>query len=264
MRDIYAARGARAGATGPLGPDTLDHAQQRSRRTTMPRTADSTAHRSFRRPCVSSSARLLVGTGAADAAEMALDTFRAMARGGIYDQVGGGFHRYAVDDAWQVPHFEKMLYDNALLIGLGTHLWQATQDAEVRTCDGGDAGLGAPRNDGRRRRLLRIARRGQRRRRRQVLRLGRIRARHRPRPRFRRLQGVLWRHSWRELRGIQHPARGRRSRGRDTPRRDHAGCAERGARPRTASRSSPSAIDGRDLAATRKNSPRGTASCSAR
>ena len=59
-------------------------------------------------------------------------SFRAMARGGIYDQIGGGFARYAVDDAWQVPHFEKMLYDNALLARLGVHLWQATKDPEVR------------------------------------------------------------------------------------------------------------------------------------
>ena len=59
-------------------------------------------------------------------------SFTQMARGGIYDQVGGGFARYSVDAQWLVPHFEKMLYDNALLIRLGAHLWQATQDAEVR------------------------------------------------------------------------------------------------------------------------------------
>jgi uncharacterized protein len=47
--------------------------------------------------------------------EMALYTLRAMAGGGIHDQIGGGFHRYAVDETWTVPHFEKMLYDNALL-----------------------------------------------------------------------------------------------------------------------------------------------------
>ncbi|HEX5830693.1 MAG TPA: thioredoxin domain-containing protein, partial [Gemmatimonadaceae bacterium] len=56
---------------------------------------------------------------------------RAMARGGIYDQVGGGFHRYSVDAAWQVPHFEKMLYDNALLARLYLHVYQATADAEA-------------------------------------------------------------------------------------------------------------------------------------
>ncbi len=66
------------------------------------------------------------------AREMVLHSFRRMARGGIYDQVGGGFARYAVDAVWLVPHFEKMLYDNALLVRLGAHLWQATGDPEVR------------------------------------------------------------------------------------------------------------------------------------
>jgi hypothetical protein len=64
---------------------------------------------------------------------MTRDTFLAMARGGIYDQVGGGLSRYSVDAKWLVPHFEKMLYDNALFVRLGVHLWQATQDDEIRT-----------------------------------------------------------------------------------------------------------------------------------
>ncbi|WP_231980816.1 thioredoxin domain-containing protein [Tessaracoccus coleopterorum] len=51
-----------------------------------------------------------------------------MARGGIYDQVGGGFHRYAVDAGWVVPHFEKMLYDNALLLGTYVRGWRRTAD----------------------------------------------------------------------------------------------------------------------------------------
>jgi uncharacterized protein YyaL (SSP411 family) len=55
-------------------------------------------------------------------------TLRRMARGGIYDQLGGGFHRYAADGAWRRPHFEKMLYDNALLARLYTHAWQARHD----------------------------------------------------------------------------------------------------------------------------------------
>jgi len=62
---------------------------------------------------------------------MVRTSFVKMARGGIYDQVGGGFHRYAVDDRWLVPHFEKMLYDNALLARLGVHLWQVTHDEEI-------------------------------------------------------------------------------------------------------------------------------------
>lgn len=66
------------------------------------------------------------------ALEMVSDTFQKMANGGIYDQVGGGFHRYAVDGIWLVPHFEKMLYDNALLVRLGANLWQATHDPDVK------------------------------------------------------------------------------------------------------------------------------------
>jgi uncharacterized protein len=55
-------------------------------------------------------------------------TLTKMARGGMYDQIGGGFHRYSVDAQWLVPHFEKMLYDNALLARLYTRAWQWTKD----------------------------------------------------------------------------------------------------------------------------------------
>jgi len=55
-------------------------------------------------------------------------TLSAMCQGGIYDHLGGGFARYATDDAWLVPHFEKMLYDNALLLELMTEVWQETRD----------------------------------------------------------------------------------------------------------------------------------------
>ncbi|OII70610.1 thioredoxin domain-containing protein [Streptomyces sp. CC77] len=65
-------------------------------------------------------------TGAEGALQMAADTCEAMARGGIYDQLGGGFARYSVDREWVVPHFEKMLYDNALLCRVYAHLWRAT------------------------------------------------------------------------------------------------------------------------------------------
>jgi uncharacterized protein YyaL (SSP411 family) len=60
--------------------------------------------------------------------EIIVDTLTKMARGGIYDQVGGGFHRYSVDARWLVPHFEKMLYDNALLARLYTRAWQWTKE----------------------------------------------------------------------------------------------------------------------------------------
>ncbi|MEU9988551.1 thioredoxin domain-containing protein [Streptomyces sp. NPDC048045] len=65
-------------------------------------------------------------TGAEGALQMAQDTCERMARGGIYDQLGGGFARYSVDRDWIVPHFEKMLYDNALLCRVYAHLWRAT------------------------------------------------------------------------------------------------------------------------------------------
>ncbi len=58
--------------------------------------------------------------------EMSAHTLRAMASGGMYDQVGGGFARYSVDAHWIVPHFEKMLYDNALLARAYLHGWQVT------------------------------------------------------------------------------------------------------------------------------------------
>ncbi len=60
------------------------------------------------------------------ALEMVEHTLQKMAYGGIYDQVGGGFHRYSTDAYWLVPHFEKMLYDNALLARLYLHAWQIT------------------------------------------------------------------------------------------------------------------------------------------
>ncbi len=61
-----------------------------------------------------------------EALSMAEKTLTAMARGGIYDQLGGGFARYSVDASWIVPHFEKMLYDNALLLRVYAHWWRLT------------------------------------------------------------------------------------------------------------------------------------------
>ncbi len=63
---------------------------------------------------------------------MALTTLHAMAGGGIHDQLGGGFARYSVDATWTVPHFEKMLYDNALLARAYLHGWQRSHDARLR------------------------------------------------------------------------------------------------------------------------------------
>ncbi|MFD4950976.1 thioredoxin domain-containing protein [Streptomyces sp. NPDC058451] len=93
-------------------------------------------------------------TGSEGALQMAADTCERMARGGIHDQLGGGFARYSVDRDWVVPHFEKMLYDNALLCRVYAHLWRATGSdfarrvalatadfmvRELRTAEGGFA-----------------------------------------------------------------------------------------------------------------------------
>jgi len=69
-------------------------------------------------------------TGSEQALEMALFTLEKMARGGLYDQLGGGFHRYSVDARWAVPHFEKMLYDNAQLVRVYLHGLQIVRGRE--------------------------------------------------------------------------------------------------------------------------------------
>ena len=71
-------------------------------------------------------------TGNERALEIVSYTCRKMAEGGIYDQLGGGFHRYSTDSRWLVPHFEKMLYDNALLSRLYLHHYQVTKDEASR------------------------------------------------------------------------------------------------------------------------------------
>ena len=74
------------------------------------------------------------------ALQMADFTLKAMARGGIYDQIGGGFHRYSTDEKWHIPHFEKMLYDNAQLITTYLEAYQITSDDYFATIAGETAG----------------------------------------------------------------------------------------------------------------------------
>jgi uncharacterized protein YyaL (SSP411 family) len=64
------------------------------------------------------------------ALDMAKQTLSSMAQGGLFDQIGGGFHRYSVDEKWLVPHFEKMLYDNATLLAVYLHAWQLTGEPD--------------------------------------------------------------------------------------------------------------------------------------
>jgi uncharacterized protein len=79
-----------------------------------------------------SNLELLLRTGRDDALGMVRKTLDGMAAGGMYDLVGGGFHRYSVDERWLVPHFEKMLYDNALLASVYLHAWVVTGEERYR------------------------------------------------------------------------------------------------------------------------------------
>ena len=133
LRQMYAATAAVAEAEGPLVPELLDRAYR------LTAAEYDVRHGGFRGapkfPQAMTLESVLVTwarTGDPFPLEAVAHSFRAMARGGIYDQIGGGFARYATDAVWLVPHFEKMLYDNALLARLGVHLWQATRDADVR------------------------------------------------------------------------------------------------------------------------------------
>jgi uncharacterized protein YyaL (SSP411 family) len=74
----------------------------------------------------------LLRVSTTEARDMAAQTLEAMARGGIHDQLGGGFARYSVDARWVVPHFEKMLYDNALLLSAYTSWWAVSHDPLAR------------------------------------------------------------------------------------------------------------------------------------
>jgi len=76
--------------------------------------------------------RYHAGTGNDAALQVTMLALKKMAQGGMYDQLGGGFHRYSVDEKWLVPHFEKMLYDNAQLARVYLHAWQITREPFMR------------------------------------------------------------------------------------------------------------------------------------
>src|SRR6202158_3938155 len=116
-------------AAGTLDPSLLDEAYTRLDRDYDPAHGGLRGAPKFPQPMLLEFLlRNHVRTGQPVALEMATDTLRAMAAGGMYDQLGGGFHRYSVDERWLVPHFEKMLYDNALLARAYLDAWQLTQE----------------------------------------------------------------------------------------------------------------------------------------
>ncbi|MCE7873267.1 thioredoxin domain-containing protein, partial [bacterium CPR1] len=106
-----------------LDSSLLDEAMHRMQRQFDPRNGGFGGRPKFPNPLKLSA---LLRLDSPIARSMVETTLRKMARGGLYDQLGGGFHRYSVDEKWLVPHFEKMLYDNALLSELYLEAWQAT------------------------------------------------------------------------------------------------------------------------------------------
>jgi uncharacterized protein YyaL (SSP411 family) len=134
MRELYAASKDRARGTGTLTSDVLQRARRAILASYDPTFGGFGDAPKF--PQAMAMEFLLQQWARTPNDDAVLDavrhTFQRMARGGIYDQVGGGFARYSVDARWLVPHFEKMLYDNALLTRVGVHLWQVTKDDEVR------------------------------------------------------------------------------------------------------------------------------------
>ncbi len=137
IQQMYAASAAETRSAGPISADLLDRAYR-----AMAERYDAVNGGFEGAPKFPQTmsldfllrywARRATPSAAEHALEMATHSFLRMARGGIYDQIGGGFARYTVDAIWLTPHFEKMLYDNALLVRLGAHLWQATKNEEIR------------------------------------------------------------------------------------------------------------------------------------
>ena len=116
---------------GDLGPDLLDRAYKNLEESFDEKRGGFGVAPKFPMPVhLVFLFRYYARTGKDKAKQMALESFRAMARGGIFDQLGGGFHRYSTDARWHIPHFEKMLYDNAQLAAVAVEAFQVSHDLE--------------------------------------------------------------------------------------------------------------------------------------
>jgi uncharacterized protein YyaL (SSP411 family) len=127
--ETFNGRGEAAGAT--LSPGLVDQLIGSALASFDPRHGGFGSQPKFPHP---SALDLLIDvaarTGSAETRHAAVHTLQSMARGGIYDHLGGGFHRYSVDERWLVPHFEKMLYDNAGLLANYAHACQSLGDSD--------------------------------------------------------------------------------------------------------------------------------------
>jgi len=133
VREMYSAAMEETRSAGPLSPTLLDSAFHAIERRYDEKNGGFEGAPKFPQTmALDFLLRYSARRSNPDALYMALNSFARMAQGGIYDQIGGGFARYTVDAIWLVPHFEKMLYDNALLVRLGAHLWQASKSSDVR------------------------------------------------------------------------------------------------------------------------------------
>jgi uncharacterized protein YyaL (SSP411 family) len=121
---------ASVGERGDLGPSILEGGYSQLRESFDPNFGGFGRAPKFPMPSnVDFLLRAYVKNGSPETLQMITKTLDAMASGGIYDHLGGGFHRYSVDPYWLVPHFEKMLYDQAGLVRVYTHAWQVTGEA---------------------------------------------------------------------------------------------------------------------------------------
>jgi uncharacterized protein YyaL (SSP411 family) len=120
------------GTTDPLSPTILDNAFDTLRDAFDPEWGGFGGAPKFPQPMTLEFCLRQAAKGRKGALELVTRTLDRMLTGGIYDQLGGGFHRYATDGRWLVPHFEKMLYDNGQLVRLYTHAWQVTGQGAYR------------------------------------------------------------------------------------------------------------------------------------
>jgi uncharacterized protein YyaL (SSP411 family) len=129
MKRFSTARGAAGPSPTGLGADVLDRAVADFREVFDRQHGGFGGAPKFPRPSeLFFLFREFARRNQAETHDMAVATLRAMARGGIHDHLGGGFHRYSVDERWHVPHFEKMLYDQAQLALAYVEAWQTTHD----------------------------------------------------------------------------------------------------------------------------------------